>query len=57
MIRVITVRLPEEMHTALKGEAAARETSLNQLCVSKLRELTPDVDAGERDAEKSGDAE
>jgi predicted HicB family RNase H-like nuclease len=34
--RVITVRLPSCVHEALKKEARARETSMNQLCISKL---------------------
>ena len=34
--RVITVRLPSCVHQALKEEAHARETSMNQLCISKL---------------------
>jgi predicted HicB family RNase H-like nuclease len=34
--RVITVRLPSCVHQALKDEAHARDTSMNQLCISKL---------------------
>ncbi len=34
--RVITVRLPKALHEALKSEAFRRETSMNQLCISKL---------------------
>src|SRR5438270_12493441 len=34
--RVITVRLPSCVHQALKDEAHARATSMNQLCISKL---------------------
>jgi predicted HicB family RNase H-like nuclease len=33
---VITVRLPRDLHAALKDEAHARRTSLNQLCVATL---------------------
>ncbi len=35
-IRVITVRLPESLHEALKDEAHVHRTSMNQLCISKL---------------------
>jgi len=34
--RVITVRLPSCLHDALKKEAKALDTSMNQLCISKL---------------------
>ncbi len=34
--RVITVRLPRSLHLALKDEAQARGTSMNQLCIVKL---------------------
>ena len=34
--RVITVRLPNCLHEALKQEAHSRHTSMNQLCISKL---------------------
>ena len=34
--RVITVRLPKSLHSALKTEAHSRKTSMNQLCISKL---------------------
>jgi predicted HicB family RNase H-like nuclease len=33
---VITVRLPQSLHEALKDEAHAHRTSMNQLCISKL---------------------
>jgi predicted HicB family RNase H-like nuclease len=36
---VITVRLPRELHAALRDEAAANRTSLNRLCIAKLRGL------------------
>ena len=36
-IRVITVRLPVSLHTALRDEAYAAKTSLNQLCIGKLQ--------------------
>jgi predicted HicB family RNase H-like nuclease len=35
-IRVITVRLPESIHNALRAEAHLYRTSMNQLCISKL---------------------
>jgi predicted HicB family RNase H-like nuclease len=34
--RVITVRLPESLHEALKAEAVDHKTSMNKLCISKL---------------------
>jgi hypothetical protein len=34
--RVITVRLPKALHEALKSEAHLRQTSMNQLCITKL---------------------
>lgn len=34
--RVITVRLPESLHEALKAEANDHNTSMNKLCISKL---------------------
>lgn len=34
--RVITVRMPESVHEALKTEADERKTSMNKLCISKL---------------------
>ncbi len=37
--RVITVRLPKSLHEALKSEAHLHETSMNQLCISKLLQL------------------
>jgi len=36
--RVVTVRLPKEMHESLKEEAHASRISLNSLCVTKLLE-------------------
>lgn len=35
--RVITMRLSRELHADLKAEAAAKNTSLNQLCVELCR--------------------
>jgi predicted HicB family RNase H-like nuclease len=37
--RVITVRLPESLHEALRNEAYHYKTSMNQLCISKLLQL------------------
>jgi predicted HicB family RNase H-like nuclease len=36
---VITVRLPKSLHEALKNEAHQRQTSMNQLCISKLLQM------------------
>lgn len=35
-IRVITVRMPAELHADLKREAHERKTSVNKLAVAKL---------------------
>ena len=37
--RVITVRLPESLHEALKAEANDHNTSMNKLCISKLLQV------------------
>jgi predicted HicB family RNase H-like nuclease len=37
--RVITVRLPESLHEALLSEAYHHQTSMNQLCISKLLQV------------------
>ena len=37
--RVITVRLPESLHEALRSEAHYHKTSMNQLCISKLLQV------------------
>jgi uncharacterized protein (DUF4415 family) len=37
--RVITVRLPKTLHEALKAEAHLHQTSMNQLCITKLLQL------------------
>lgn len=34
--RVITVRLPESVHEALRAEALDHQTSINKLCIAKL---------------------
>lgn len=34
--RVITVRIPKSLHASLRVEAHDRQTSMNQLCISKL---------------------
>lgn len=49
--KVITVRLPESLHEALKAEAASHKTSMNKLCIAKL--LQAWVDAEEEDAAQS----
>ena len=40
--RVITVRLPESLHEALKHEASDHNTSMNKLCISKLLQVLVD---------------
>jgi predicted HicB family RNase H-like nuclease len=40
--RVITVRLPQSLHEALKAEAHERRTSMNKLCISKLLQVIDD---------------
>ena len=35
-VRVMTVRLPAELHDALRQEAIARNTSANRLAIAKL---------------------
>jgi len=37
--RVITVRLPKSLHESLRAEAHSRQTSMNQLCISKLLQI------------------
>jgi predicted HicB family RNase H-like nuclease len=34
--KVITVRLPKSLHESLREEAHQKQTSMNQLCISKL---------------------
>lgn len=34
--RVITVRMPESLHEALRAEALDHQTSINKLCIAKL---------------------
>jgi predicted HicB family RNase H-like nuclease len=41
-IRVITVRLPKSVHEALYQEATDHNTSVNQLCISKLLQMIED---------------
>lgn len=38
-VKIITVRVPESVHAELAREAAARGTSVNQLCIMKLVQL------------------
>src|SRR5262245_3911720 len=40
--RVITVRLPASLHESLKVEAHEKNTSINQLCISKLLQVLND---------------
>ena len=40
--KVITVRLPESLHEALKAEASDHNTSMNKLCISKLLQVLVD---------------
>lgn len=40
--RVITVRLPESIHQALRVEASDHNTSVNKLCISKLLQALND---------------
>ncbi len=40
--RVITVRLPKSLHESLRAEAHQRQTSMNQLCISKLLQVIKD---------------
>lgn len=37
--RVITIRLPQSVHEALRAEAYDHHTSMNKLCISKLLQL------------------
>ena len=34
--RVLTIRLPADLHTALQEEAHSRKTSINRLAIAKL---------------------
>jgi predicted HicB family RNase H-like nuclease len=48
--RVITVRLPESLHEALKAEANDHNTSMNKLCISKLLQVLVESEQAERSA-------
>lgn len=37
--KVITVRLPKSLHESLRAEAHQKQTSMNQLCISKLLQI------------------
>ena len=39
LTRVITVRLPQSLHEALRHEAHNHKTSMNKLCISKLLQV------------------
>jgi predicted HicB family RNase H-like nuclease len=41
--RVITVRLPKSVHESLYQEATEHNTSVNQLCISKLLQMIEDA--------------
>lgn len=41
--RVITVRLPESLHEALRLEAEDHDTSINKLCISKLLQVLDEL--------------
>jgi len=41
-IRVITVRLPQSVHEALRSEASDHKTSMNKLCIAKLLHIIQD---------------
>lgn len=56
--RVITVRLPQSLHEALRHEAHNHKTSMNKLCISKLLQviecdLVPSDFGGREDEEES----
>ena len=44
--RVITVRLPESLHEALKAEANDHNTSMNKLCIGKLLQVLTESTKG-----------
>lgn len=46
--RVITVRLPQSLHQALREEAKSRRTSINQLCIGKLLAAMDDMSVDPR---------
>ncbi len=46
--KVITVRLPESLHEALKAEASDHNTSMNKLCISKLLQVLSQVTATQK---------
>lgn len=46
--RVITVRLPESLHEALKREADDHSTSMNKLCISKLLQVLVETETADR---------
>ena len=48
--RVITVRLPESLHEALKAEASDHNTSMNKLCISKLLQVLVEEEAANQAA-------
>lgn len=59
--RVITVRLPQSLHEALRIEAYSMQTSVNKLCISKLLQqvdgelVPPDVVAKAQQASEESE--
>ena len=51
--RVITVRLPESLHEALKAEAVDHKTRMNKLCISKLLQALIDEEESKTQAAAS----
>ena len=54
--RVITVRLPESLHEALKKEADDHRTSMNKLCISKLLQVLVESENAAASAAAAGTA-
>ena len=52
--RVITVRLPESLHEALKAEASDHNTSMNKLCISKLLQVLIENEEAANAAKRQG---
>jgi len=50
--KVITVRLPESLHEALKAEASDHQTSMNKLCISKLLQVLNEEEKAEKEEEE-----
>ena len=52
--KVITVRMPDSLHEALKKEAQERNTSMNKLCIAKLRPPLATSDIATQSSENNG---